>query len=103
MKIFVFTGFGIQASDEKGFRPVRLSVFALALRPQRWSKKQEVAPAKGLNRNHLGRKPKPIKAQIAAGDPRKKGVHKLEQQLAAEPKPRAACLLARTIWWEERV
>ena len=48
--------------------------------------KQEVAPAKGLNRNHLGRKPKPIKAQIAAGDPRKKGVHKLEQQLAAEPK-----------------
>ena len=48
--------------------------------------KQEVAPARGLNRNHLGRKPKPIKAQIAAGDPRKKGVHKLEQQLAAEPK-----------------
>src|SRR5580700_8529517 len=33
-----------------------------------------------------GRKRKPAKAQIAAGDPRKKGVHKLEQQLAAEPK-----------------
>ena len=33
-----------------------------------------------------GQKPKPTKAQIAAGDPRKKGVHKLEQQLAAEPK-----------------
>jgi P27 family predicted phage terminase small subunit len=34
----------------------------------------------------MGRKHKPIKAQIAAGDPRKKGVHKLEEQLAAEPK-----------------
>ena len=33
-----------------------------------------------------GRKRKPVKTQIAAGDPRKKGVHKLEQQLAAEPK-----------------
>lgn len=33
-----------------------------------------------------GRKPTPVKAQIAAGDPRRKGVHKLEQQLAAEPK-----------------
>ena len=33
-----------------------------------------------------GRKPKPIKAQISAGDPTKKGVHKLEQRLAAEPK-----------------
>jgi P27 family predicted phage terminase small subunit len=32
-----------------------------------------------------GQKPKPIQSQIAAGDPRKKGVHKLEQQLAAEP------------------
>ena len=34
----------------------------------------------------MGRKPKPTKTQIAAGDPRKKGVHKLEQLLAAEPK-----------------
>lgn len=34
----------------------------------------------------MGRKPKPTKTQIAAGDPRKKGVHKLEEQLAAEPK-----------------
>jgi P27 family predicted phage terminase small subunit len=33
-----------------------------------------------------GRKPKPVQSQIAAGDPRKKGVHRLEQQLAAEPK-----------------
>jgi P27 family predicted phage terminase small subunit len=33
-----------------------------------------------------GRKRKPVKAQIALGDPRKKGVHKPEQQLAAEPK-----------------
>jgi P27 family predicted phage terminase small subunit len=33
-----------------------------------------------------GQKPKPTKVQIAAGDPRKKGTHKLEQQLAAEPK-----------------
>ena len=33
-----------------------------------------------------GRKPKPLRAQIAAGDPRKKGVHKLAQQLEAEPK-----------------
>src|ERR1700722_10238124 len=33
-----------------------------------------------------GQKPKPTKAQIAVGDPRKKGVHRLEQQLAAEPK-----------------
>src|ERR1700683_3021595 len=33
-----------------------------------------------------GRKPTPTKLQIAAGDPRMKGKHKLEQQLAAEPK-----------------
>ena len=33
-----------------------------------------------------GRKPKPVKTQIAAGDPKKKGVRKLEQQLEAEPK-----------------
>jgi P27 family predicted phage terminase small subunit len=33
-----------------------------------------------------GRKPKPIKTQIAEGDPRMRGKHKLEQQLAAEPK-----------------
>ena len=31
-----------------------------------------------------GQKPKPPGAQIAAGDPRRKGVHKLEQQLAAK-------------------
>jgi P27 family predicted phage terminase small subunit len=33
-----------------------------------------------------GRKPRPIAAQIAAGDPRRKGKHKLEEQLASEPK-----------------
>jgi P27 family predicted phage terminase small subunit len=33
-----------------------------------------------------GPKPKPIQAQLAAGDPRKRGKHKLEQLLAAEPK-----------------
>src|SRR5579864_5295043 len=33
-----------------------------------------------------GRKPKPIAQQIAEGDPRKKGVHKLDEQLSAEPK-----------------
>lgn len=34
-----------------------------------------------------GRKPKPTERQIAEGDPRRKGRKKLEQQLAAEPKP----------------
>jgi len=34
-----------------------------------------------------GRKPKPTAQQIAEGDPRKHGVHKLEERLAAEPKP----------------
>jgi len=33
----------------------------------------------------MGRKAHTTKAQIAAGDPRKKGMHKLEEQLAAEP------------------
>lgn len=33
-----------------------------------------------------GRKPKPTAQQIAAGDPRKHGVHKLQERLAAEPK-----------------
>jgi len=33
-----------------------------------------------------GRKPKPTKQQIAEGDPRKRGVHKLDAQLEAEPK-----------------
>jgi P27 family predicted phage terminase small subunit len=33
-----------------------------------------------------GRKPKPLRTQLAAGDPRKKGVHRLEAQLAGEPK-----------------
>jgi P27 family predicted phage terminase small subunit len=33
-----------------------------------------------------GRKPKPIATQISEGDPRKKGVRKLQARLAAEPK-----------------
>lgn len=33
-----------------------------------------------------GRKPKTIQAQLASGDPRKHGVHKLEEKLASEPK-----------------
>lgn len=33
-----------------------------------------------------GRKPKPVAQQIAEGDPRKRGVHKLDQKLADEPK-----------------
>jgi P27 family predicted phage terminase small subunit len=32
-----------------------------------------------------GRKPKPAARQIAEGDPRKRGVHKLDAQLKAEP------------------
>ncbi len=34
-----------------------------------------------------GRKPKPTANQIAAGDPRKQGMHKLEERLKREPKP----------------
>lgn len=34
-----------------------------------------------------GRKPKSTRLQIAEGDPRDRGVHKLEQKLASEPKP----------------
>jgi P27 family predicted phage terminase small subunit len=33
-----------------------------------------------------GRKPKPIAAQLAAGDPRRHGIRKLSDRLAAEPK-----------------
>lgn len=34
-----------------------------------------------------GRKPKTVQQQIAEGDPAKRGVHKLDQKLAAAPKP----------------
>lgn len=34
-----------------------------------------------------GRKPKPAARQIAEGDPSRRGVHKLEDRLASEPKP----------------
>lgn len=34
-----------------------------------------------------GRKPKPAAQQIAEGDPSKRGVHKLDDQLSGEPKP----------------
>jgi P27 family predicted phage terminase small subunit len=33
-----------------------------------------------------GRKPKPTARQISEGDPRKKGVHKLQEKLASEPR-----------------
>src|ERR1022692_2171353 len=33
-----------------------------------------------------GRKPKPAARQIAEGDPRKRGVHKLDSMLEAEPR-----------------
>lgn len=40
-----------------------------------------------LNTNKVkGRKPKPVQIQIAEGDPRKHGVHKLQERLNAEPK-----------------
>lgn len=60
-----------------------------------------------------GRKPKPTAAQIAAGDPRKKGVHKLQDKLEAEPKatrglpdcPRHLRGRARAAWkfWSEEL
>ena len=53
-----------------------------------------------------GRKPKPIALQIVEGDPRKHGVHKLNQKLAAEPRaerglpncPRHLSGRARAAW-----
>jgi P27 family predicted phage terminase small subunit len=53
-----------------------------------------------------GRKPKPLKRQISEGDTRKKGVRKLKQALAAEPKatrglpecPTHLTGLAKTAW-----
>lgn len=60
-----------------------------------------------------GRKPKPTARQIAEGDPRKKGVHKLDEKLAAEPKasrglpdcPRHLKGRARAAWnsWREEL
>lgn len=60
-----------------------------------------------------GRKPKPTARQIAEGDPRKKGVGKLNEKLAAEPKttrglppcPRHLRGRARAAWnfWAEEL
>jgi P27 family predicted phage terminase small subunit len=60
-----------------------------------------------------GRKPKPTTQQIAAGDPRKLGVHRLEQKLEAEAKgarglpkcPAHLKGLARKAWrfWSEEL
>lgn len=60
-----------------------------------------------------GRKPKPLKQQISEGDPRKKGVRKLKQSLAGEPKaarglpdcPRHLKGRARAAWafWREEL
>jgi hypothetical protein len=53
-----------------------------------------------------GRKPKPAARQIAEGDPSKRGVHKLDAKLDAEPKatrglppcPKHLRGRARTAW-----
>lgn len=60
-----------------------------------------------------GRKPKPTALQIAEGDPRRRGVNKIAQQLASEPKatrglPRCPSHLkgvARRLWkfWAEEL
>lgn len=60
-----------------------------------------------------GRKPKPVALQIVEGDPRKHGMHKLEQKLAAEPKagrglpncPRHLSGRARAAWkfWRQEL
>ena len=60
-----------------------------------------------------GRKPKPTALQISAGDPRKLGVHRLEQKLEAEARgsrglPRCPAHLrgrARKAWhfWSEEL
>jgi P27 family predicted phage terminase small subunit len=60
-----------------------------------------------------GRKPKPTSRQIAEGDPRKKGVGKLQEKLASEPKAARGlppCPIhlkgrARTAWkfWAEEL
>jgi len=60
-----------------------------------------------------GRKPKPTSRQIAEGDPRKRGVNKLDKKLAAEPKagrglpqcPKHLGMLARAVWtfWKEEL
>jgi P27 family predicted phage terminase small subunit len=60
-----------------------------------------------------GRKPKPTARQIAEGDPRQRGVHKLDEKLASEPaatKGLPACPphlagRARSVWkfWAEEL
>lgn len=60
-----------------------------------------------------GRKPKPASQQIAAGDPRKRGKHKLAEMQAAEPQPTRGTPpcpphvsgLARKMWnfWAEQL
>jgi P27 family predicted phage terminase small subunit len=60
-----------------------------------------------------GRKPKPAARQIAEGDPRKRGVHKLDAKQEAEPKatrglpacPKHLKGVARKVWrfWSEEL
>lgn len=60
-----------------------------------------------------GRKPKPVARQIAEGDPSKRGVHKLDERLEAEPKvtrglppcPQHLKGRARKVWkyWAEEL
>jgi P27 family predicted phage terminase small subunit len=59
----------------------------------------------------MGRKPKPYQLQIAEGDPSSRGVHKLDEKLAALPNaqrglpdpPKHLCRLAKKQWaiWKE--
>lgn len=60
-----------------------------------------------------GQRPKPTELQILEGDPRRKGKRKLEQKLAAEPKPQSGLTecpeeltgRARKVWhlWAEEL
>jgi P27 family predicted phage terminase small subunit len=60
-----------------------------------------------------GRKPKPVEQQIAEGDPAKRGVHRLDAKIAAQPKaekgledcPKRLKGRARELWtfWSEEL
>ena len=60
-----------------------------------------------------GRKPKPVELQIAQGDPRKHGIHKLDEKLASQPRsvrglpdcPRYLSAEAKEAWdfWKDQL
>ena len=80
---------------------------------------EELARGTGFDRPYenphimtRGQRPKPVAVQIAEGDPRKLGTHKLEQKLASEPKatlglerPKHLKGLALETWnfWSEEI